>query len=80
MPGSRLEIFEHSGHFPFHDDPDRFVEVIERFIDTTAASEYDQVALRELLRNGGGSQTVSGSVDTRVAVLSAMGADERSAT
>ena len=80
MPGSRLEIFEHSGHFPFHDDPDRFIEVVERFIDTTEASEYDQVALRELLRNGGGSQTVSGSVDTRVAVLSAMGADERSAT
>ncbi len=80
MPGSRLEIFEHSGHFPFHDDPDRFIEVVERFIDTTEASEYDQVALRELLRNGGGSQTISGSVDTRVAVLSAMGADERSAT
>jgi pimeloyl-ACP methyl ester carboxylesterase len=80
MPGSRLDIFEHSGHFPFHHDPDRFVEVIERFIDTTEASEYDQIALRELLRNGGGSQTVSGSVDTRVAVLSAMGADERSAT
>ena len=26
MPGSRLEIFEKSGHFPFHDNPDRFVE------------------------------------------------------
>ena len=24
MPGSRLEIFADSGHFPFHDDPDRF--------------------------------------------------------
>ena len=23
MPGSRLEIFEGSGHFPFHDDPAR---------------------------------------------------------
>jgi pimeloyl-ACP methyl ester carboxylesterase len=80
MPGSRLEVFEHSGHFPFHDDPDRFIEVVERFIDTTEAAEYDQVALRELLRSGGGSQTVSGSVDTRAAVLSAMGADERSAT
>ncbi len=80
MPGSRLEIFDQSGHFPFHDDPDRFIEVVERFIDTTDPSEYDQVALRELLRNGGGSQTISGSVDTRVAVLSAMGADERSAT
>ncbi|MGA8332457.1 MAG: alpha/beta hydrolase [Mycobacterium sp.] len=80
MPGSRLEVFEHSGHFPFHHDPDRFIEVVERFIDTTEPSEYDQVALRELLRNGGGSQSISGSVDTRVAVLSAMGADERSAT
>ncbi|MGA9492730.1 MAG: alpha/beta hydrolase, partial [Mycobacterium sp.] len=80
MPGSRLEIFEQSGHFPFHDDPDKFIELVERFIDTTEPSEYDQVALRELLRNGVGSQTISGPVDTRVAVLSAMGADERSAT
>jgi pimeloyl-ACP methyl ester carboxylesterase len=80
MPGSRLEIFERSGHFPFHDDPDRFIEVVERFIDSTEPAEYDQAALRELLRSGGGAQTVSGPVDTRVAVLEAMGSDERSAT
>ena len=80
MPGSRLEIFEGSGHFPFHDDPARFIDVVQRFIDTTEPSEYDPVALRELLRNGGGEQTVTGPVDTRVAVLNAMGADERSAT
>jgi hypothetical protein len=80
MPGSQLEIFEGSGHFPFHDDPERFIEVVERFIDTTEPSEYDQAALRELLRTGGGGQTVSGSVDTRAAVLEAMGSDERSAT
>ena len=80
MPGSQLEIFERSGHFPFHDDPDRFIEVVERFIDTTEPSEYDQTALRELLRTGGGAQTVSGTVDTRAAVLEAMGSDERSAT
>jgi len=80
MPGSRLEIFERSGHFPFHDDPDRFIEVVERFIDTTEPAEYNQALLRELLRSGGGAQTVSGPVDTRVAVLNAMGADERSAT
>ena len=80
MPGSRLELFEGSGHFPFHDDPDRFIEVVERFIDTTKPAEYDQLALRELLRNGGGAATVSGPVDTRIAVLSAMGSDERSAT
>jgi hypothetical protein len=80
MPGSQLEIFENSGHFPFHDDPDRLVEVVERFIDSTEPAVYDQEYLRSLLRDGIGEGTISGSVDTRVAVLDAMGADERSAT
>jgi pimeloyl-ACP methyl ester carboxylesterase len=80
MPGSLLEIFENSGHFPFHDDPARFLDIVQRFIDSTVPPEYDQAALRELLRTGGGERTVSGSTDTRVAVLNAMGADERSAT
>jgi len=81
MPGSRLEIFEESGHFPFHDDPDRFVELVERFIDETEPAEYDQEYLRGLLRTGGATEkTISGPVDTKAAVLDAMGADERSAT
>ena len=80
MPGSRLEIFEGSGHFPFHDDPARFIDVVERFIDSTGPAEYDQASLRELLRTGGGEQAVSGPAPTRVAVLNAMGSDERSAT
>jgi pimeloyl-ACP methyl ester carboxylesterase len=80
MPGSQLEIFERSGHFPFHDDPDRFVELVQRFIDTTQPAEYDQTALRQLLRAGISEGALSGSVGTRVAVLDAMGSDERSAT
>lgn len=80
MPGSRLEVFARSGHFPFHDDPDRFVEVVERFIDSTVPADYDQTVLRELLRHGISERSVSGSLDTRVAVLDAMGTDERSAT
>ncbi|BBY29476.1 alpha/beta fold hydrolase [Mycolicibacterium sediminis] len=80
MPGSQLEIFEGSGHFPFHDDPDRFVELVEKFIDTTTPAVYDQELLRNLLRDGTGESTISGPIDTRVAVLDAMGADERSAT
>ena len=80
MPGSRLEIFEGSGHFPFHDDPARFIEVVERFIDTTEPAEYDQAKLRGLLRTGSGERIVTGPADTRVAVLEAMGSDERSAT
>lgn len=80
MPGSRLEIFEGSGHFPFHDDPARFLDIVERFIDSTQPGEYDQAALRQLLRTGGGEKAVTGPAPTRVAVLSAMGSDERSAT
>jgi hypothetical protein len=80
MPGSQLEIFKGSGHFPFHDYPDHFVEVVERFIDSTEPAEYDQTALRDLLRAGIRESAISGPVDTRVAVLDAMGSDERSAT
>lgn len=80
MPGSRLEIFEGSGHFPFHDDPARFIDVVERFVDSTDPAEYDQGRLRNLLRTGGGEQAVSGPARTRVAVLNAIGSDERSAT
>lgn len=80
MPGSKLEVFEGSGHFPCHDDPARFIDIVLRFIDSTQPPEYDQAALRELLRTGGGERTVSGPADTRVALLSAMGSDERSAT
>ena len=80
MPGSRLEIFPQSGHFPFHDDPDRFVELVEAFIGSTEPAIYDQDALRDLLRKGSTEGTVSGSFDTRVAVLDALEADERSAT
>jgi pimeloyl-ACP methyl ester carboxylesterase len=50
MPGSRLEIFENSGHVPHHDHPDRFVEVVERFIDSTQPGNCDQDLLRSLLR------------------------------
>jgi pimeloyl-ACP methyl ester carboxylesterase len=80
MPGSQLEIFARSGHFPFHDDPDRFVEVLERFIDSTEPAEYDPDVLRTLLRTGIREKAITGPLDTRVAVLDAMSSDERSAT
>ncbi|WP_422748041.1 alpha/beta fold hydrolase [Mycobacterium sp. WMMD1722] len=80
MPGSRLDIFDGAGHFPFHDDPDRFVELVRNFIDTTAPAAHDQEMLRQLLRTGIRETAISGPADTRVAVLDAMGTDERSAT
>lgn len=80
MPGSQLEIFEGSGHFPFHDDPDRFVAVVGQFIDSTEPAVYDQDLLRSLLRVGISESAISGPADTQVAVRDALGADERSAT
>jgi pimeloyl-ACP methyl ester carboxylesterase len=80
MPGSQLEIFDGSGHFPFHDDPDRFVEVVEKFIDSTEPAVYDQDYLRGLLRAGVTEGAITGPAGTRVAVLDALDADERSAT
>ncbi|MDQ1386349.1 MAG: hypothetical protein QOG65_3728 [Actinomycetota bacterium] len=38
IPGSRLEIFEGTGHFPHCERPDRFVEVVVDFMGTTAPS------------------------------------------
>ena len=35
LPGSRLEIFEHSGHFPHTEEPGRFVDVLEDFLANT---------------------------------------------
>jgi pimeloyl-ACP methyl ester carboxylesterase len=52
MPDSRLEIFEKSGHMPFRDHPDRFVEVVERFLDSTRPANYDQDHLRSQLQAG----------------------------
>jgi pimeloyl-ACP methyl ester carboxylesterase len=80
MPGSLLEVFDGSGHFPFHDDPERFVEVVEQFIGSTEPAVYDQDYLRGLLRAGINEGTISGPGNTRAAVLGAMDADERSAT
>jgi pimeloyl-ACP methyl ester carboxylesterase len=50
MPGNRLEVFPGAGHFPFNDDPDRFVRVLEDFIATTEAAEFSDTHVRRLLQ------------------------------
>ncbi len=52
IPGSRLEIFEKSGHMPHRDHPDRFVATVEQFIDSTEPSTYDADLLRATLQTG----------------------------
>ncbi|WP_338892686.1 alpha/beta hydrolase [Rhodococcus sovatensis] len=80
MPGSRLAVFRRSGHFPFRDDPIRFLHVLEEFFEETSALEFDESRWRHLLINGIGEDMITGSASTRLAVLGAMGSDERSAT
>ncbi|MFC7219467.1 alpha/beta fold hydrolase [Streptomyces polyrhachis] len=46
LPGSRLEVFEEAGHFPHHQDPDRFAKVVLDFLDTTAPAVYDRAEWR----------------------------------
>jgi fermentation-respiration switch protein FrsA (DUF1100 family) len=52
MPGSRLEIFEGAGHFPFHSDPARFRFLVEEFTRTTAPADWSRDRWRALLRAG----------------------------
>ncbi|GAB3966403.1 alpha/beta fold hydrolase [Actinoallomurus acanthiterrae] len=52
MPGSSLEVFARSGHFPHHDEPERFVASVERFLDSTEPALHDPAKWRRLLRAG----------------------------
>jgi pimeloyl-ACP methyl ester carboxylesterase len=52
MPGSRLEVFEGAGHFPFHADPERFLSVLRQFLRTTAPSSWSAEQWRRTLRRG----------------------------
>nr|WP_242623431.1 alpha/beta hydrolase [Pseudonocardia sediminis] len=51
MPGSRLEIFADSGHFPFHTDPARFVGLLEEFLHSTEPARWSPEQWRQLLRS-----------------------------
>ncbi|MCZ4605067.1 alpha/beta hydrolase [Streptomyces sp. Lzd4kr] len=82
MPGSRLEIFEGAGHFPFHTDPDRFVALVEEFTGSTAAADWSRESWREMLR-AGRPGTAAGQPDTarsRAVERELREASERSAT
>jgi pimeloyl-ACP methyl ester carboxylesterase len=50
VPGSRFEAFAKSGHFPQLDEPERLIEVIGDFIDSTAPATFDADQWRELFK------------------------------
>jgi len=48
IPGSRLEVFPYSGHFPHLEEPVRFTALLEDFIESTEPGMADYERLREL--------------------------------
>jgi pimeloyl-ACP methyl ester carboxylesterase len=52
MPHSRLEVFPGAGHFPFNDDPERFVEILNHFIASTRPADLSGERIEALLRRG----------------------------
>jgi pimeloyl-ACP methyl ester carboxylesterase len=55
MPESRMEVFPGAGHFPFNDDPARFVEVLTDFIATTEPADLTEERIAAMLRRGAGT-------------------------
>ena len=49
IPGSRLAMFEGVGHYPHCEAPERFVEVLSDFIETTVPARI-AVAAHHVLR------------------------------
>ena len=47
IPGSLLEIFEQSEHFPHMDEPNRFARVLLSFLDTSRPIPIDRAMLRD---------------------------------
>jgi pimeloyl-ACP methyl ester carboxylesterase len=52
VPSSRLELFEEAGHFPHIDEPQRFLDVLLDFIDSTDPADVDPGEWREMLKTG----------------------------
>ena len=52
LPDSRLEVFPGSGHFPQLDEPERFIDALADFIDSTEPAALDSEGWRELLKTG----------------------------
>ena len=50
MPNSRFEVFAGAGHFPFNDDPERFVGLLGDFIATTEPFRADEDRIARMLR------------------------------
>ena len=54
LPGSRLEVFEDTGHVPQLERPGRFIATLERFLAETEPAEFDRDEWRARFKAAGG--------------------------
>ncbi len=80
MPGSQMVIFDGAGHFPFRDDPERFLKLFFAFMSSTKPAMINRADVKAALRQGPSDKQLGGDSGTRLAVLDALDHDERSAT
>lgn len=52
MPGSRLEVFPETGHFPHKDRSEQFLQLFREFYDNTEPNTYSAEDWRSVLRRG----------------------------
>ena len=71
MPGSRLEVFEDSGHFPHHSEPARFLAALQDFLASTQPASHDVDTWRTLLRHGRSDGSTDADAHLADQVLSA---------
>ena len=67
MPGSRLEVFADTGHFPHRDEPERFLKLFREFYEGTEPNTHSAEDWRALLRRGA---TVAPVAERRLQALS----------
>ncbi|MBW0102306.1 alpha/beta fold hydrolase [Pseudonocardia sp. KRD291] len=57
IPGSRLEVFDGSGHFPHAEHPHRFTALLREFLGATAPAHAGQESLRQQLQDASTERT-----------------------
>jgi pimeloyl-ACP methyl ester carboxylesterase len=55
VPGTRIEVFEQSGHFPHLTEPTRLATVLHQWLVETPSTQLDPADLTERVRNPSGS-------------------------
>ncbi|WP_024332745.1 alpha/beta fold hydrolase [Gordonia hirsuta] len=77
LPHARVEIFDGAGHFPFRDDPQRFITLVREFMETTEAMDFDPYNWHRLMSAGPQLEEMVGDDDILEQVFEAL-EDERS--